>query len=202
MAHLQLNAQHDYPFGRSAHSFIREQAARVPEAPFPPEIETIEGLLECLQCGSKELAQLTLEQYKTLARQPFLKRECAECAALTDWGYSYVDGEVLVEPLPTTGPAPSTGSMEKRNVRRLTIKLPVRIRLDNGREVTAETENLSKTGVCFVSAAKMNVGEIIRLVFGTTALASKTKILARVVRRQERAGTNQVIYGVRLEKDA
>ncbi len=172
--------------------------------PLPAEAEIIEGLLECQRCGSKEFAHLTLELYKTLARRSFLKRECIRCGAPTEWGYSFADDEeeFLVEPMPALRPAPSTGGSEKRQARRLAIKLPVRIRLDNGQEETAGTENLSKIGVCFISEARMKAGDNVRLVFATTGLGSRTEILARVVRRQELEGTNRFIYGVRLEKRA
>jgi hypothetical protein len=102
--------------------------------------------------------------------------------------------------MPASRSAPSTGRIEKRQARRLLIKLPVRIRRDKEREEIAGTENVSKIGVCFVSEARMNIGDIVRLVFGTTGLAGRTEIPARVVRRQELQGTNRVIYGVRLEK--
>jgi hypothetical protein len=170
--------------------------------PLPAETEIIEGLLECQRCGSVELAQLTLEQYKTLGQQLLLERECVHCEAPTKWGYSYVDtkDEFRGEPTPASWPAPSTGRIEKRQARRLLIKLPVRIRREKGREEIAGTENVSKMGVCFVSEARMNIGDVVRLVFGTTGLAGRTEIPARVVRRQELQGTNRVIYGVRLEK--
>jgi hypothetical protein len=188
--------------GGSPHKFAEGKVKRAPDAPFPAETEVIEGLLECQQCGFQELARLTLEQYKTLARQPFLKRECARCAATTKWAYSYVDAqnEFLGEPMPASGPPPSTRTIEKRSARRLAIKLRVRIRLDNGREEIAHTENLSRIGVCFISKATMNMGEFIRLVFVTTGLGGRTEILGRIVRRQELPGKNRTMYGVYLEK--
>ena len=160
---------------------------------FPAETEIIEGLLECRQCGSQEFAQLTLEQYKTLGQQPFLERECVHCGVPTKWGYSYVDSknEFSGKALPASRPAPSTGRIEKRQARRLLIKLPVRIRRDKGREEIAGTENVSKMGVCFVSEARMNIGDIVRLVFGTTGLAGRTEIPVRVVRRQELQGRTE-----------
>jgi len=169
--------------------------------PLPAETEIIEAWLECHQCGSQEMAQLTLEEYKTLGKQPFLKRGCAQCAAPTDWGYSYIETEetFLVDPMLSSRPAPSGGSIEKRKARRLTLKLPVRIRLADGREETAGTENLSKIGLCVISGATMNEGDVIRLIFGYTEPGSGTEVLGRVVWRQELAGTNRALYGMHLE---
>jgi hypothetical protein len=169
--------------------------------PLPAETEIIEAWLECHQCGSQEMAQLTLEEYKTLGKQPFLKRGCAQCAAPTDWGYSYIETEetFLVDPMLSSGPAPS-GGIEKRKAKRLTLKLPVRIRLADGQEATAGTENLSKIGLCVISGARMNVGDIIRLIFGYTEPGGGTEVLGQVVRRQELAGTSRALYGVHLEE--
>jgi len=168
--------------------------------PWPAETEIIEAWLECNQCGSQEMAQLTLEEYKELGKQPFLKRECVQCAGPTDWGYSYIETEetFLVGSPSSPDSAPPRG-IEKRKARRLTLKLPVRIRLADGREETAGTENLSKIGLCVISGARMNAGDSIRLIFGYTKPGSGTEVLGRVVRRQELAGTDRVLYGVRLE---
>jgi hypothetical protein len=170
--------------------------------PLPTDTEVIEALLECHQCGSQEMARLTREEYKTLGNQPFLKRGCVQCAIPTDWGFSYVEAEetFLVEPGLSSGPAPSGGIIEKRKHKRLTLKLPVRIRLADGREETVRTENLSKTGLCVISEASMNVGDTIRLIFGSAAPGSEVEILGQVVRRQELAGTNRALFGLRLQE--
>jgi len=171
-----------------------------PSPPMPAETEIIEAWLECHRCGSQEMAQLTPEDYKTLGKHPFLRRECTQCATSTTWGYSYIEAEeaILVNPDVLAEPA-RPGGLEKRKARRLTLKLPVRIRLADGREEPAGTENLSKIGLCLISGAKMREGESIRLVFGYTVPGSGTEVVGRVVRRQELAGTNRAIYGVRLE---
>jgi hypothetical protein len=125
-----------------------------------------------------------------------------QCAATTGWRYSYVDAEedFPVEPSPPSPPPSSQGGIEKRKAKRLTIRLPVRIRWEDGREELARTENISKTGVCFISESKMNVGDVIRLTVGYTGPGNETEVSGRVVRHQELAGTNQVIYGVILDE--
>ena len=170
--------------------------------PAPEETETIEAWLECLQCGSEEMVQLTKEEYKTLGKTSSFKRGCKRCAAPTNWGYSYIETEetVLDDPASSSGPGPARGGIENRKARRLSLKLPVRIRLADGREEAAKTENLSKTGLCVASGAQMDVGDAIRLVFGYTEPGTGTEVLGRVVRRQELEGTNMALYGVHLEQ--
>lgn len=171
-----------------------------PSLPMPPETEIIEAWLECQRCGSQEMAQLTPDDYKSLGKQPYLSRECVQCGSSTSWGYSYIEAEeaMVVNAELLAEPAISSGK-EKRRARRLTLKLPVRIRLADGREEVAGTENLSKIGLCLISGAEMKEGERIRLVFGYTVPGSGTEVMGKVVRRQELAGTQRAIYGVRLE---
>jgi len=173
-----------------------------PSPALPADTQVIEALLECQQCGSQEMARLTPEEYKTLGKQPFLQRGCVQCAAPTDWGFSYVEAEetLLAEPAMSSAPAASGGVIEKRKHKRLTLKLPVRVRLADGREELVRTENLSKTGLCIISEASMKVGDTIRLIFGTAERAGGVEILGQVVRRQELAGTSRALFGVRLQE--
>jgi hypothetical protein len=174
----------------------------IPLPASPAEPEGIEALLECQECRSRELARLTLDQYRTLGRHPSLKRACVRCGASTSWRYGYVDSD---EDLPLKTPPPyrppsSQGGIEKRKAKRLRVRLPVRVRWEDGREELAETENLSKTGVSFTSESKMKVGDVIRLTVGYTGPGSETEFSGRVVRRQELQGTNRVMYGIHLDE--
>jgi hypothetical protein len=168
----------------------------------PAEPEVIEALLACQKCKSRELARLTMEQYRTLGRHPSIKRACAQCGASTNWSYSYVDSEedFPIESPPSTRPQSSQGGIEQRKAKRLTITLPVRIRWADGREELTRTENLSKTGVCFISESKMKVGDVIQLTVGYTGPGNETEVSGRVIRRQELAGSNRVMYAVHLDE--
>jgi len=159
-------------------------------------------LLECQECRSRELAHLTLDQYRALGRHPSLKRACVQCGASTSWRYGYVDSDegFPVEPPPPHRPPSTQRSSEQRKAKRLTVRLPVHIRWEDGREELSRTENLSKTGVCFISESKMKVGDVIRLTVGYTGPGNETEVSGHVVRRQELEGTNRVMYGVHLDE--
>jgi len=175
-----------------------------PKAPPAAEPEGIEALLACGQCGSQELTRLTIEQYRTLGREASLERECMKCGAVTDWTYSYVSpgDEIPAASLPAAPHRGSKGGIERRKSKRLSVKLPVRIRWDDGREEVTKTEDLSKTGVCFVSETKMNVGDIIRVTVGFGGPGRHTELRGRVVRTQPVAGTNRTLYGVHMEESS
>lgn len=176
----------------------------VTSPPSPAREKLIDALLECQRCGSREMAQLTFNQFKILGGQSILERECMKCGKLTEWGYGYVEEEE-VPPVKRNAPSstqPPPGGIEKRKSKRVTVKLPVRIRLVNGQEDVAPTENLSKTGVRFISKLKMNVGEALRLTVGYAGPGTGIEIPAQVVNRQELEGTNRFIYGVRVEESS
>jgi hypothetical protein len=172
----------------------------------PVKEKLIDALLECQRCGFQEMAQLTFDQFRILGAQPFLKRRCIKCGEVTEWGYGYVEEEVVppVSPQPPSSAPPPPGGIERRKSKRVVVKLPVRIRLDDGREDIARTENLSKTGVRFISELKMNVGDTFRITVGYSGPGSGEEIAAKVVNWQELGGTGRAIYravyGVRVEE--
>ena len=166
--------------------------------------ELIDALLECSKCRSRELAQLALADYRTLVSQSALSRQCEKCGAATDWVFAFVEAEaeeaVPNQPTQTTSAPESETGAERRRAKRVTVKLPVRIRLADQREEVARTENLSTTGVCFASTLAMNEGERIRLTVGYSPGSNEAEITARVVWRRRIDGTNRALYGVRLEQ--
>ncbi len=173
------------------------------KASAPPVEEMIDALLECSKCSFRELAKLTLEQYRTLIDQSSLSRHCTQCDALTEWSFGFVEAEP--EPLPaqsppTSEPWVSAQNSERRATKRLTVKLPVRVRLEDGREEVTRTENLSKAGVCFASGLALKEGDTLQLTVGYAPGSHEAEVRARVIWRRELEGMNRALYGVRLEE--
>lgn len=170
----------------------------------PVPTEMIDALLECSNCQSRELAQLVLEQYRTLTSRSSLSRACTKCGAETEWTFGFVEAEpdevIPTQPAPAEEAAPEEKGAERRRAKRVTIKLPVRICLEDGREEIARTENLSKTGVCFASGLEMERGEILRLTVGYAPGSNEAAIQARVMWRRAIEGSNRALYGVHLEE--
>jgi PilZ domain-containing protein len=172
----------------------------------PADQEAIDALLECSVCRFRELAQLTLDSYRTLITHSALARECGKCGSRTTWVFSFVEAEpeeaVAQDPAPapTTAPETAATGIERRRAKRVTVKMPIRIRLEDRREEVARTENLSTTGVCFASTLAMKEGESIRLTVGYDPGKNEKEILARVVWRKRIEGTHRALYGVHLEE--
>ncbi len=159
--------------------------------------ERIDVLLECSRCHNRELAQLTLDDYQTITSHSVLSRSCSGCRAVTDWTFGFVEGDVG-EAFATSGatsePVPFRG-IDRRRSKRVAVKLPVRIRM----EEIGETENLSHGGVCFSSTLMLKIGDVVMLTVGYAFGKENLEAPARVVWREELEGSNRILYGVQLE---
>jgi hypothetical protein len=175
-----------------------------PKIKAPADEELIDALLECADCRSRELAQLTMEQYRGLSSRASVSRPCATCNATTGWSFGFVESDTEEIPGGQAGGAAQDGAKpseaERRRARRMTVKLPLYIRAQDGGEEFTKTENLSKTGICFISKQTMNTGDIIMLTVGYAPGRDLAEIPARVVWRRPLEGETQALYGVHLEK--
>jgi hypothetical protein len=169
----------------------------------PSQAELIHVLLECQECLSREMAALTVQQYRKLAAQSSLPRPCPKCRATTDWTFGFIEAEVE-EVLPSL-PAPSApgvvaqGGEEKRREKRLVVKLPLGVRLADGSEETSTTENISKSGLCFACNLEMQVGGRVYVSVGLDSPEERRDIPARVMWRRPAKERGRAFYGVRLE---
>ncbi len=161
----------------------------------------IDALLECSVCRFRELAQLTMEQYRALSARLSWSRICTQCGVPTEWKFGFIetDGGEVPAALHVPKEAASSGGKEQRRAKRITVKLPVRIRVSDGSGEITRTENLSKTGVCFISSQIMPVGEAITLTVGYEPGKNESEIAGRVVWRRALEGSSQAIYGVHLD---
>lgn len=167
----------------------------------PVEEELIDALLECSACRFRELAQLTMEHYRSLVAHSSLNRRCPRCAVTTGWHFGFAEAdqeEVLA--VQKVGGEDAAAEFNKERAKRMAVKLPLRIRAEDGTEEIAKTENLSKTGVCFISGRNMKVGDVIKLTVGYAPGTNETEIAARVVWRRPLEGQTRAVYGVHLEE--
>lgn len=166
----------------------------------PVAPESVDVLLECAACASRELAPLSLEDYRTMAEGGSLERPCARCGEETRWQFGFAEGE---EEFPAPPPSAEEGaraaSSERRRAPRQTVKLPVRIRAKDGREELTRTENISKTGICFSTALVLNEGEPIGVTVGYSPGTTEKEVPACVVWRRELGGPGRALCGARLE---
>jgi hypothetical protein len=161
----------------------------------------IDILLECSKCRSREPAQVTQAQYQRIVAHSSVSRSCRECEAITEWGVVYPHGDSQggesLPPSPALPTAPPLKAREPRREKRMTMRLPVRIRLED----IGETENLSPNGLCFNSELALRVGDRVWLTVGYAPGGNEKEVAARIVWSKGLDGGKRAIYGVQIEHD-
>ncbi|MFB3922855.1 MAG: PilZ domain-containing protein [Terriglobia bacterium] len=158
--------------------------------------ESVEVILECQRCHSRLAGRIPAEQFKSLSGQPLHKRSCAKCAGTTDWtlSLSRSDSREATVSRPGGPPSPAAAGLDQRRSNRVNIKLPVRVRLED----VGETENISKTGVCFTTTLEMMIGDRVRLTVGYSPGSDAKEVSARIVWKKRAAGEKRAFYGAEL----
>ena len=172
--------------------------------PGAPHGEGIDVMLECADCHSRELAQLTMDHYRELSASSALVRECSRCRRPTKWEFGFA--EVLLEESLRKAPSAVAAAMllpggkDRRQTKRYVAMLPVRLRTESGELETARTENLCKLGLCFVSETPLEPGDTIYLSVGPSE-SGKKELPARVAWKRPVTGSASSLIGVRLEAE-
>jgi len=170
----------------------------------PAEADLIHVLLECRECASREMAPLTVEQYRRLVANSSLPRPCSKCDFPRDWTFAVVEiGPVRPSPgLPATSISELAlqREVERRQEKRLAVKLPLGIRLPDGNEETSTTENISKSGLCFACNLEMQVGERVYVRVGLDSPEEQRDIPARITWRRPAKDKGRAFYGAKLER--
>jgi len=143
---------------------------------FSPPSEGVQPkvLIECAAC--KRVAQSTLSsiEYDILLATGLISRHCDRCEETTRWRPS-------LQPVPdevfASTKAPSVPSTERRKVRRLKLTMRLRVRNNWGVSDIAQTRDVSKAGLCFLSTQLFQVGEevFITLPFADLQVPVETK---------------------------
>jgi hypothetical protein len=168
----------------------------------PSQVDVIHVLLECQVCLSREMAALTVPQYRRLLAQSSLPRLCPKCSGTRDWKLGFVEVE-LEEVSPSLAVAAGSEStprqgVDKRRDKRLVVKLPLRVRLPDGGEETSTTENISKSGLCFACRLEMQKGDVVYVSVGLHSPGEGRDVPARIMWRRP-SDDGRSFYGARLE---
>lgn len=151
-------------------------------------------LIECAACKRPAQAALSSIEYEVLLATSLISRHCDRCAETTRWKPStQTDAPEL---LLSSKPQPGHG--EQRKTKRLKLTMRVRVRNDWGVADIAQTRDVSKAGLCFVSTQRFEVGEqvYITLPFADMQVPVETK--SKIVWSAE--GSAGKFYGVAYVK--
>jgi hypothetical protein len=168
-----------------------------------PRPESVDALVQCAGCQAQEMAQLTLEQYRG-ASQGAVRRPCAQCGKVTEWRFGPKEARkgtaAPAKPASRGAPSKSERGEERRADKRLTVRVPVRVRLPDGSEEVTKSENLSKTGVCFSASLKMKTSDRIFVTVGYSPDGSGSEFAAEVLWKRELDEAGRALYGVHLKQ--
>ena len=147
---------------------------------YAPPVEGLQPrvLIECAACKNAIQSPLSSIEYDVLLATGLISRHCGRCNETTRWKPSdqVVTPEMVRDSSRT--PPPST---ERRKSRRLNLVMRLRVRNIWGVSEIAQTRNVSKGGLCFLSTRVLNVDDelFITLPFADSQTPVETR--ARVV---------------------
>jgi len=174
-----------------------------PDIPSEPSREkTIPALIICAACHSREVAELSLTDYRTIFEMGSQKRDCSDCGAATEWRF------IVTEAMSEANPSDARGlgrswEEENRREKRIVAKLPIHLMHPvGGQRETTVTENVSKSGLCCAAWMPLAVGDVIVVRFEYGTALSEDESPARVAWRNHLGEGRKTIYGLRLELKA
>jgi hypothetical protein len=168
-----------------------------------PQPDLTHVLVECGVCVSREMAALAEEQYRWLVAHSSLPRHCTKCGIITEWRFTDLEvGLGAVSPS-LAGPSASglipQGADKSTQEKRLAVKLPLEVRLPDGREETSTTENISESSICFASTFELQIGDRIYVSLGLDPPEEQCDIPARIIWQCPPQGKARSFYGAKLE---
>ncbi len=166
------------------------------------EAAALDVLLQCCVCHTREMTHLPLAKYRELNERAQLRRHCGQCQRTTDWRIGFVEilqkeAAVSADAGEGSGESP-LAVRERRQTQRFVALLPLRVRNREGSETLTSTENLSKTGLCFISDLTMEQGDHLFLTVAPDGIDPAQEIAARIAWRRPVGTSGKFFYGVRL----
>ena len=113
-------------------------------------------LIECAACKNAIQSPLSSIEYDVLLATGLISRHCNRCNETTRWKPSDqpVTAEMICESRHSAVP-----SVDRRGSRRLNLVMKLRVRNSWGVTDVAQTRNVSKGGLCFLSTKIFSVGD-------------------------------------------
>lgn len=113
-------------------------------------------LIECAACKRATQSPLSSIEYDVLLATGLISRHCDRCNETTRWKPS--DQPVSPDMIQQVPRTPPPGS-ERRKSKRLKLVMRVRVRNSWGVADIAQTRDVSKGGICFLTPKIFNVGD-------------------------------------------
>ena len=148
-------------------------------------------LIECAACKTAAQSTLSSIQYEVLLATGLISRHCDRCNETTRWKPSdqVVTAEILIRSNKS-----AQGTQEARRTRRLRLTMQLRVRSSWGVVDIAQTRDVSKAGLCFVSTQRFSPGDELYITLPYAQGQAPVETKSKVVWAAE--GTSGRFYGV------
>ena len=152
-------------------------------------------LIECAACKTAAQSTLSSIEYEVLLATSLISRHCDRCNETTRWKPS--DQVVTQEMLVRSNKA-DKGKQEARRTRRLKLTMQLRVRNAWGVVDIAQTRDVSKSGLCFVSTQRFSPGDEIYITLPYAQHQAPVETKSKIVWMAE--GTSGRFYGVEYQR--
>jgi hypothetical protein len=149
-------------------------------------------LIECGACKTATQSTLSSIEYDVLLATGLISRHCDRCNETTRWMPS--DQIVTPEILGRSGKPAAWPAVERRGKRRLKLTMQLRVQNSWGVAGIAQTRDVSKTGLCFVSSQRYSTSDEVCITLPYAQSQTPPEIKGRIVWTAE--GTSGWFCGV------
>ena len=164
---------------------------------FLPPAEGVQPkiLIECAACKKAAQTAVSSIEYDILLSTGLISRHCDRCGETTRWKPSE---QTLTTEMVFAGTKVASPSEERRKARRLKLVMRLRVRNNWGASDVAQTRDVSKAGLCFISPQRFGIGDdvYITLPFADNQAPVETK--CRIIWSAESAAGR--FYGVQYNR--
>ena len=150
--------------------------------------------LECRKCHATRALELSIVGMDVLESSGSLSLPCGECRTTTAWGYPEKGSKT---PLGDRQTPEAVEDGPRRENRRVSLQVPVRVRRSSGEAEYAQSEDVSKGGFSFVSEIDYGIGEALMVACPYSPQNPNAEVQAQIARKQEIRGTGRKVFGVR-----
>ncbi len=170
---------------------------------FPPQPEEgiahASALLQCQTCQKKYFWPLTLVEIEVLESSGVIENFCNPCGKSTPWVCADASRRrprlTSFDRLPPI--SQTQHRIERRESKRLLLKLPVMVRNQNGQVESTRTENLSQADLAVALALDLAVGDFVTVICPLTVSGRNLERSAKVLRRDSSTVKDRKLYGMR-----
>ena len=151
-------------------------------------------LIECAACRKAAQTPVSSIEYDVLLATGLISRHCDRCNETTRWRPSAqpVTAEVVM-----AGQKSAQQLGQTRKARRLRLAMRLRVRNSWGVVDIAQTRDVSKVGLCFLSSQRFNVGDEVYITLPFALNQAPVETTGKIMWTAE--GNLGHFYGVRYE---